>query len=182
MVLGVHLTVIWLMVSFRLSSAKTKSGSLELVWIAQSALPQTVPDRVSLAKKVGNTAPRQRAARHSFALASVIPPPPDDNAIHSGPNWAEELKRVAENAVARELAEKRHALDFAHAFPPAPKKPVQIAWDYAATHRIEALPQGGMLIHLGDRCVLVLIPFPIVGCAIGKPQASGDLFNHMRDK
>jgi hypothetical protein len=181
MVLAAHFTVVWLVVSFRSSSLRTKSGSFELVWIAQSASPQVAPDPASAAKQAGNTTPRQRAD-HIPGSRATPPPRDDNNSIHSRLDWAEELKRAAQGAVARELAEKRHQFDFAHAFPPAPRKPAQIAWDYAATHPIEALPQGGILIHLGDQCVLVLIPLPIVGCAIGKQPASGDLFNHMRDK
>jgi hypothetical protein len=180
MVLAAHLTLLWLVVSFRPSSVKAESGSLKLVWIAKSASPQAAPDHASAPKKAGNTAPRQDAGHIPGSPAT--PPPNEDNSIHSNPDWAEELKRVAEGAVARDLAQKRHQFDFAHAFPSAPSKPAQIAWDYAATHPIEALPQGGILIHLGDRCVLVLIPLPIVGCAIGKTPASGDLFDHMRDK
>ena len=181
MVLAAHVTVVWLVVSFRPSSVATKSGSLALVWIARSASPQTAPERAPPAKRAGNTAPRQRADPVSGSRTTP-PPSDDDNSIHPRPDWAEELKRVAEGAVARELAEKRHQFDFAHAFAPAPRKPAQMAWDYAATHPIETLPQGGILIHLGDQCVLVLIPFPMVGCAIGKLPASGDLFDHMRDK
>ena len=181
MVLAAHLTVLWLVVSFRPPSINTESGGLKLVRIAKSASPQAMPEPVSPAKKAASNALRRRADRIPGSPAALSSSD-DDNSIHSMPDWAEELKRVAEGAVARELAEKRHQFDFAHAFPLAPKKPAQIAWDYAATHPIEALPQGGILIHLGDRCVLVLIPFPLVGCGIGKMPPSGDLFNNMRDK
>jgi hypothetical protein len=182
MVLAAHLTLLWLVATFRPSSVKTESGSLKLVWIAKSASPQAAPDHALAAKKARNTAPRQDAGHIPGSPATALPSSDDDNSIHSMPDWAEELKRVAQGAVARELAEKRHQFDFTHAFPSAPRKPAQIAWDYAATHPIETLPQGGILIHLGDRCVLVLIPLPLVGCAIGKTPASGDLFDHMRDK
>jgi hypothetical protein len=113
---------------------------------------------------------------------SNAPPPVDeDNAIRPAPDWTQELHLAAKNALADELAKQRHEGDFTHKFPTPPKKPPQFAWNYAATHRIEAIPGGGMLVHLGDKCVLILFPLPFVGCAIGKAPANGDLFEHLHD-
>jgi len=69
-------------------------------------------------------------------------------------------------------------------FAPAPAMRPGVAWDYAATHRVE--PVGGLttVIHLNDNCAIVMfivIPF-IGGCALGKIPARGDLFEHMHDK
>jgi hypothetical protein len=46
---------------------------------------------------------------------------------------------------------------------------------------VESLPQGGLLVHVNDNCVLLLFPLPFVGCAIGKIKTNGNLFEHMRD-
>jgi hypothetical protein len=51
----------------------------------------------------------------------------------------------------------------------------------AATHRIKAIPEGGLLLHLNDNCVLILFPRPVAGCGIGKRKVNGDLFEHMHD-
>lgn len=102
-----------------------------------------------------------------------------DNAAPPAPDWAEELQLAAKDALAKELAQKRHDLDFAHVFPTAPKSPPQFAWDYAATHRVESIPGGGIAINLSDNCVLLLFPFPLVGCGVGKRPANGDLFKHL---
>ncbi len=77
------------------------------------------------------------------------------------------------------MASKQHEADFAHVFPTQPKMPEQFAWDYAATHRVEALPQGGLAIHINDNCVLLIFPLPFIGCAIGKKPANGGIFESM---
>jgi hypothetical protein len=57
----------------------------------------------------------------------------------------------------------------------------RFAWDHSATHRIEEIPGGGLLVNLNDRCVIALVPFPFPMCRIGKLRANGKLFNHMKD-
>lgn len=147
--------------------------------MAPPVLSKTAPEHGTMTQNARNIASRHRADRK---LSSITPrSTEEDNAIHPAPDWAEELELAAKHAVANQLAQKRHELDFAHAYPTTPTKPPQFAWDYAATHRIEAMPEGGMLVHLGDRCVLVLFPLPLVGCGIGTPRANDDLFEHMHD-
>jgi hypothetical protein len=58
----------------------------------------------------------------------------------------------------------------------------EFGWDRSHTHRVESLEDGGLLIHLNDRCVLVLMPFPLPFCGIGKIQARGDLLERMHDE
>jgi hypothetical protein len=179
-VLGLHLVVVWLLVSSPQLLIKTKSESLQLVWIPRTALSESSPERVATARRLQNSPPAHRVDRSS-ALPSMTPlPKEEDNAIRAAPDWAEELKLAAKHAVADELAQRRHEKDFAHAFPAPPAKPQQFAWDYAATHRVEAIPGGGMLVHLGDNCVLIL-PLPFIACGIGKRPANGDLFGHRGD-
>jgi hypothetical protein len=181
MVLGIHLIVVSLLVSPRLLSVKTKAGSLQLVWIPQPVLLKAGPEPETTRERATNT------SRHLADRAPASPPmtPPsieEDNAIHPAPDWTEELHRAAKHALANELAQKRHELDFAHSFPAPLKKPPQFAWDHAATHRIEAVPEGGILLHLSENCVLILFPLPFAGCGIGKRSVNGDLFEHMHEK
>jgi len=182
MVLGVHLIVVWLLVSSAQLSLKRKSGSLQLVWITRPASSETAPEGETTTQKARKTLPHNRIDR-TPAVSSIAPRSSDeDHAIHPAlPDWTEELHLAARDAITEELAQKRHELDFAHAFPTQPKKPRQFAWDYAATHRIEAIPEGGMLVHLNDNCVLIIFPLPFIGCGIGKRPANGDLFEHRRD-
>jgi hypothetical protein len=180
-VLAAHLAVVWFLLSSPIFSVKTKSGSLQLVWIPPPVLLSAPPEGGTSTGRARNPAPRRRNDRISAAPSLAPPTNEENNAIHPAPDWAEELRLAAKNAVAQELAQKRHEMDFAHAYPTTPTKPPQFAWNYAATHRIEALPQGGMLIHLGDNCVLLLLPLPLVGCGIGKHPVNGDLFEHLHD-
>ncbi len=57
----------------------------------------------------------------------------------------------------------------------------QFDWDYARTHRVESIPQGGIIIHLNDNCVVVMTPLPFASCSPFKREANGELFKHMRD-
>ena len=63
---------------------------------------------------------------------------------------------------------------------PAPPKPLEFGWSHSRTHRIEKGP-AGMAVHVGDHCVIAATPFPFPICALGKREANGDLFKHMRD-
>jgi hypothetical protein len=177
-VLGLHLIAVWLIVSSPLRTIKAESGSLLLFSIAK---PSSLPTSRPIPPASMNTAIRHRSDRVP-APSSVTPPPKEqDDVIHPAPDWTEELQLAAKNAVANELARKLHERDFAHVFPIEPKKAQEFAWNYAAIHRVEALPEGAMLIHLGDHCVLVLMPLPIVGCGIGNQPANGNLFEHLHN-
>jgi hypothetical protein len=182
LVVGVHLIIILVLLSSPRLLVRTKSGSLQLVWIPRPTLLDIASEPESTAKRSRTIAPRNPGDR-PHTISSVAPGSrEEDNAIHPAPDWTEELHIAAQNAVANQLAQKRHELDFAHAFPALPKKSQQFAWDYAATHPIEAIPGGGIRVHLGDNCVLILFPLPLVGCAIGKRPANGDLFEHRSDQ
>jgi hypothetical protein len=182
MVMGVHLVIIWLLLASQQLVIKKRFGGLQLVWIPRRAPLEAAAERDPTAPAPKTKLTRDHTAR-SPAPSSVVPRSnEEDNAIHPTPDWTEELQQAAKNAVANQLAQKRHELDFAHAFPVRPTPPPQIAWDYAATHRVEAIPGGGMLVHLSDNCVLILFPFPFVGCGIGKRPVNGGLFEHLRDQ
>jgi hypothetical protein len=62
---------------------------------------------------------------------------------------------------------------------PDGRKKSEFAWDRSNTNRVESLEGGGILIHVNDRCVVVLKPFPFGFCGIGKIPARGDLFDDM---
>jgi hypothetical protein len=176
-VLGTHFFVVWLLISSRQVSVRLPSGSLQLIWMPRPALSQSIPKYEAATRK---RRPLQARADRTPSTRSDAIATEETNAIH--PDWGEELKLAAKNTLDKELAQKKHESDFSHVYPKTPAKPPQFAWNYAATHRVEALPQSGMLIHLGDNCVLALLPLPIVACAIGKQPANGDLFNNMHQK
>jgi hypothetical protein len=178
-VLGLHLTVIWLLLATsRVFSFRTNSQSLEIVLIAR---PAVVPGSNSTGRVLEDAAPRRQAAAKHLPTPRVATQESENNAIHPPTDWAGELSRAAKDAVSNSLAQKPRDFGFPR-LPSAPAgKTPQFGWDYAATHRIEAIPEGGLLLHLNDNCVLILFPLPFVGCGIGKKKPNGDLFEHLRD-
>jgi hypothetical protein len=178
-VLGLHLTVIWLLLATsRVLSFRTKSQSLEIVLIAR---PVVAPEYNSISRVLENATRRRQTTEQPLRTPSVRPQESENNAIHPPTDWAAEMSRVVNDAVSEKLAQKPRDFGFPHS-PSAPdSKTPKFEWDYVATHRIEAIPEGGLLLHLNDNCVLILFPLPFAGCGIGKRKANGDLFEHMHD-
>jgi hypothetical protein len=154
------------------------------------------PDRESSDEGIATTAffpedPAQRHAIHVTKLPprsslaptrtdrlpqrSLLPETPAQSQLETKApvaiDWAKEAERVA--------ADPRLIVGAA----PAPAAREPFAWDYAHTHRLESLPDGGLLVNLSDRCSIV-IKFPMLlgGCRIGKIESRGDLFAHMYDR
>jgi hypothetical protein len=97
--------------------------------------------------------------------------------------WLSALRRVARQMTSgRAPPPVRFGLRCCGVFAPGRRPQPWDGWDYAATHRIEQLPQGGTVIALDERCSLVIAPMPIVGCWLGRIAASGHLFRHMRPR
>jgi hypothetical protein len=178
-VLGFHGTVIWLLLAAsRVLSFRTKSQSLEIVLIAR---PVVAPENSSISRVLENATRRRQITAKPILTPSARPQDSENNAIHPTTDWATEMSRVVNDAVSKKLARRPRDFGFPHS-PSAPaSKTPQFEWDYVATHRIEAIPEGGLLLHLNDNCVLILFPLPFAGCGIGKRKANGDLFEHMRD-
>jgi hypothetical protein len=108
---------------------------------------------------------------------------PLDETRDDSPNvdWNAELQRAGKDHSLREPDPALRDFGFPHRPAPAAAKSREFGWDYAATHRVESLPEGGLLINLNDRCVLLLAPLPFAFCGIGTKKANGDLFEHMQD-
>jgi hypothetical protein len=178
-VLGLHVTVIWLLLATsRVLSFRTKSQSLEIVLIAR---PVVASENNSISRVLENATRRRHITAKPLPAPSVRPQESENNAIHPPTDWATEMSRVVNDAVSEKLAQKPRDFGFPHS-PSAPdSKTPQFEWDYVATHRIEANPEGGLLLHLNDNCVLILFPRPLAGCGIGKRKVNGDLFEHMHD-
>lgn len=134
-------------------------------------------------KRPGMRSPTARPEPSAEAAVSAPVEPAPDAAI----DWAAEARAAATRLIeADELRTRRvRALrpKPSPMFARAPRRAPGIAWDYAATHRVEPLGGLATVIHLNDRCAIVLfliIPFA-GGCALEKPPARGDLLEHMHD-
>jgi len=118
--------------------------------------------------------------------STAITTPPDmplrDSPTSPPIDWHQETRsaaaRMAESLDAERRRKGRLTPDPRFSRPtPRP----QFGWDRSKTHRIEALPDGGTVIHINDRCALVLSGLLLPTCKIGKISARGDLFEHMGD-
>jgi hypothetical protein len=177
-VLGLHLTVVWLLLATsRVVSRQTESQSLDIVFIAR---PPDLLDTNFTRPVLENATPRGRDAANPLPMPDAVPQEDENNAIHPPTDWAGELSRAARDAASDESTQKPRDFGFPHPSS-APTKTPEFGWDYAATHRVESIPQGGLLLHLNENCVLVLSPLPFVECGIGTKKANGDLFEHMQD-
>jgi hypothetical protein len=136
--------------------------------------------------------PRKKPVAPRDTQIVTIPTPAQPSAAENPPapiDWSSEaalaLKGQAELARAappRALDKHGAGADLNGGLGPDPKQKADFGWDYSHTHRVEIMEGGGILIHINDRCVLVLFPLPFGGCGIGKIPARGDLLDHMHDE
>ena len=132
---------------------------------------------------------RRRRATQPSAAAFPRPPAPESTAITPAPalDWRGELQIAANSELEREeLRRQQPALlaphDFSGVKPGSTDNSKhEFGWNHAATHRIEAMPGGGLLININDRCVIAWMIFPFPACRIGKIPVRGDLFDHLKD-
>jgi len=134
---------------------------------------------------------KQPVAPHDTQIITM-PPPAQPSAADNPPapiDWNSEselaINRQAELARAtppRALDKHGAGADLNGGLGPDPKQKADFGWDYSHTHRVEGIEGGGILIHINDRCVLVLFPLPFGGCGIGKIPVRGDLLDHMHDE
>jgi hypothetical protein len=122
----------------------------------------------------------------------TIPQPAQPSAADNPPapiDWSNEaelaIKQQAELAMAtppRALDKHGAGADLNGGLSPDREGKPEFGWDRSHTHRVESLEGGALLIHINDRCVVVLMPFPLPFCGIGKIPARGDLLDHMHDE
>jgi hypothetical protein len=135
--------------------------------------------------------PRKKPVAPRDTQLITIPTPAQPAAADKTPapiDWNREaefaIKQQAELAKAtppRALDKHGAGADFNGGLSPDGGEKPEFGWDRSHTHRVESL-EGGLLIHINDRCVVVLIPFPLPFCGIGKIPVRGDLLDHMHDE
>jgi hypothetical protein len=135
--------------------------------------------------------PKRPTAAPAKSAAAIATPErePAANAITApaAPDWRHELQIAANNAIESQ-ERRRHQPsplaphDFSGVKPGSTddSKP-RFGWNHAATHRIEEIPTGGLLINISDRCVIAWAILPLAFCRIGKIPVRGNLFEHMQD-
>lgn len=100
-------------------------------------------------------------------------------------DFAREAELATQRAVAAIELERRRARGFTpreqNREPEVARTPApEFGWSSTA-QRVEALPEGGILVRLSERCVIAvtLVAFP--ACSFGEIPVNGDLFEHMKD-
>jgi len=125
-----------------------------------------------------------RTGASAGAAGSQVPP-----SVVAAPraaiDWAAEAAAAAARGIGGERERRRQATVLAPVpsaiFAVRPKSP-QFHWDSARTHRLEGFPVFATVVHLNERCTLVLfVIIPMGGCALGEIPGRADLFAHMRD-
>jgi len=180
LVVVLHLAAVWLLLwttlRFRTSAA---GASLELLMLATpSAAPaERTPRPGDEAIRAERARPQPAPAEPSAAMREAAQ---ESNAIHPPIDWDGELDRAARDAASLADSPQAREFGFPRAAPPAPEAP-EFAWSQTQTHRIDILPDGGMLVNISSHCFIIINPFPFPICRPGKMPANGDLFEHMRD-
>jgi hypothetical protein len=136
--------------------------------------------------------PHKKPAAPRDTQLITIPPPAQPSAADNPPapiDWSNEaelaIKQQAELAMTtppRALDKHGAGADLNGGLSPERGRKPDFGWDRSHTHRVESVEGGGILIHINERCILVLMPFPFPFCGIGKIPARGDLLDHMRDE
>jgi hypothetical protein len=181
LVFALHLTALWgLLTNSRFILKPMDSQGFEIVLIPRSLDLQQQAAASETKRHESTQARLRRQPPSGGAPNQPAPAEEESNAIHGPIDWANELGQTAKDATADKSAQTPKDFGFPHR-PSAPAKAPQFEWDYAATHRVESIDGGGLLLHLDDRCVLVLFPLPLIGCGIGTKPANGELLKHMGD-
>lgn len=119
------------------------------------------------------------------APVSQVPPPAETPQPITPPHAPIDWQQAMQGEVRAEES-RPHAGQLHFGFPQAPAPDhaatAEFGWDYAHTHRVEQLSEGGMLINITDRCMVVLYVLPIPLCKIGAMPANGQLFDHIHDR
>jgi hypothetical protein len=184
-VAALHTVVLWGLLKVTLPlKIRTSTSHLELTHLTlgrPEGVVRRPPPALSLQplgrQNVGNPPTFQpRPPTQPSAAATTE----EDNAIHPPIDWAEELNRTARKVASDASAPQPRAFGAPHHAPAPPAKPPEFAWSRSRTHRLETGPDGAA-VHLGDNCVIAFTPLPFPVCRLGKKEANGDLFQHMRD-
>jgi hypothetical protein len=117
--------------------------------------------------------PLQNRPRLTAPSAISVPLPPEGE-TEAQPDWGESAKNVAAR-IAAQMSEGGGNP------PPPASAPKQFGWDSSRTKRWEQAPEGGTVVRLNDHCQIIFNPLPIGGCALGKIEPRGDLFEGMRE-
>jgi hypothetical protein len=179
----VHIALIALLARDRAirDEPSTEETRTTLVFLTQYEIAETVEPVAPPPRNSDRPREPTKQASSISGDSGAITLPPRDPSI----DWSLASELAAQRQLdAMESARRRDRGFTAHDVPrnlapPEPPGP-EFHWNRAHTDRVEPIP-GGTIIHLNDRCVLVISGLIMPACSIGKIEARGDLFQHMDD-
>jgi hypothetical protein len=181
---SMHLFVFLQLLNFRAAPSHDTTNSLQVRFIAYPdapvvATPTVTPPAAVSRKRLPQTEPSSSPVTVPVAPAAnpATPLLQQDSKV----DWMTEARRSAV-AVTREGPSTQRSLGGDRPEPSPRIKQKPLGWDQTHTRRVEALPQGGILIRLSENCALAITPLPLVGCSLGKRKARGDLFESMEQR
>jgi hypothetical protein len=187
-VLAVHVLFFFVFAVLRVSLRLPGAEATPTIAVFLPEPEPAEPPRVETTSARAERAPRHATARPPREVARSEPEPPS-TAITPipAPDWRAEAQRAADEELEAEARRRQQpsALephDFSRVKPGSTDdhKP-KFGWYHAGTHRIEAIPNGGFVVNINDRCGVVILIYPVPFCKIGKIPVRGDLLDHMHD-
>src|SRR5690242_6593048 len=168
-VVALHLALFFVFALFR--SPAPRSNATEVSSVA-FFLPLT-PAAETAAGEPKVPHPTAHTPARTNRPAAIAAPQPETRAITPSapitPDWRHELEIAANNQLQSEQRRRDQPSplaphDFSKVKPGSTddSKP-QFGWSHSATHRVEEMPSGGLLININDRCAIawVIFPFPV---------------------
>jgi hypothetical protein len=183
--LGVHGLAVFLLATQRNAGSHTPDdGFSTTVFFVDRSEPREPAPAMTLRAP----SPAKPVAKQESPERAPLPETPMPATAPVTIDWAKEAERAAARSIEAEEEARRRASGLIPGLGPnigtavARPAPHEFGWDHAHIHRVEQIPDGGLIVNLNDRCAIVIkFPWLLGGCKLGKIEARGDLFSHMHD-
>lgn len=162
-------------------SMPERASEFEYVFIQPPDLKISNRSQVHASTFPPSAIEHRKSSRGAGDSLSLIAPPQEARDDTPIVDWNAELDRFAKDNSGSQAAAARRDFGFPHHSVAGAANAAVFQWDRARTQRVESLPEGGLLVNLNDRCVLLLAPLPFPVCRIGTKFPNGKLFEHMHD-
>jgi hypothetical protein len=182
-IVGVHVVMFALL---------TVSPATRLIAVGPSMIVTFI--RREERKRLPESVDRMPASPSPTRRAAPVTPPVPEAATSQSETAPEAIDWLlaAEQAAQRQIEEYEDTrrrgsafgvpqTDLGRRLAPQHEPAPEFGWSHAATNRIEPLEDGGTMVWINDRCAIVFAVFIFPVCSLGKIEARGDLFEHMRD-
>jgi hypothetical protein len=183
--LGVHGLAVFLLAMQRNAGSHTPDDAFATTLFF---VDRSEPRKPARAMRLRAPSPAKPVAKQATPQGAPLPETPVPATAPVAIDWAKEAERAATHSIEAEEEARRRASGLIPGRGPnfgttlARPATHEFGWDHAHIHRVEQIPDGGLIVNLNDRCAIVIkFPWLLGGCKLGKIEARGDLFSHMHD-